>query len=129
MPNVISACAILQASSFLFSSSIIWQNLSTFVSLFLKAKTGHHSWKPSLFRQFEINVFLLWEHPTYFPIVNSYNCCLVTKLCVTLCNPMDYLAWQTPLSMEFFQARILEWVAISYPSYCNTMCLNLFWLL
>ena len=27
---------------------------------------------------------------------------------------MDYIAQQAPLSMEFTQARILEWVSISY---------------
>ena len=31
----------------------------------------------------------------------------------TLCDPWT-TACQTPLSMEFFQARILEWVAISF---------------
>ena len=30
------------------------------------------------------------------------SCCyLVTKSCPTLCDPMDYIAWQAPLSMEF----------------------------
>ena len=33
--------------------------------------------------------------------------CLVTELCPTLCNPMD-------CSLPAFQARILEWVAISF---------------
>ena len=38
---------------------------------------------------------------------------LVTKLCPTLCNPMDY---NPPVSSVhgIFQARILEWVAISF---------------
>ena len=38
---------------------------------------------------------------------------LVAPLCLTLCNPMDY----SPLGSyvhEIFQARMLEWVAISY---------------
>ena len=30
--------------------------------------------------------------------------------CPTLCDPMGYIACQVPLSMRFFQARILEWV-------------------
>ena len=34
-----------------------------------------------------------------------------TQSCLTLCNPGAY---EAPLSMQFFQARILEWVAISY---------------
>ena len=39
---------------------------------------------------------------------------LVTQSCPTLCNPMDY---SPPGSSahEIFQARILEWVAISFP--------------
>ena len=37
--------------------------------------------------------------------------CLVTKSCPTLCNPME--PCQAPLSMGFFQARILEGVDIS----------------
>ena len=36
--------------------------------------------------------------------------CLVTQLCLTLCNPMDY-SHQAPLSMGILQARIMEWVA------------------
>ena len=28
-------------------------------------------------------------------------CCLVSKSCPTLCNPMDCVAHQAPLSMEF----------------------------
>ena len=38
---------------------------------------------------------------------------LVAQLCLTFCNPMDY----SPLGSsvhEIFQARMLEWVAISY---------------
>ena len=40
-------------------------------------------------------------------------CCLFTKLCLTLCNPMDC---GPPGSSVYgiFQARILEWVAISF---------------
>ena len=39
--------------------------------------------------------------------------CSVAQWCPPLCNHMD-IAHQTPLSVGFFQARILEWVAISY---------------
>ena len=34
--------------------------------------------------------------------------CLVAQACLTLCNLMDCIACQAPLSMEIFQARILE---------------------
>ena len=41
------------------------------------------------------------------------HACLVTKSCPTLCNPMNY---SPPGSLVhgIFQARILEWVAISF---------------
>ena len=39
--------------------------------------------------------------------------CSITQLCPTLCNPMD---WRLPGSSVhgIFQARILEWIAISF---------------
>ena len=39
---------------------------------------------------------------------------LFSQLPLTLCDPMDCIVCQAPLSMEFFQARILEWVAIPF---------------
>ena len=39
---------------------------------------------------------------------------LVAKLCPTLETPWT-VACQAPLSMGILQARILEWVAISFP--------------
>ena len=38
---------------------------------------------------------------------------LVTQLSPTICDPVD-CSPPGSLSMEFFQARILEWVAISF---------------
>ena len=38
--------------------------------------------------------------------------CLVTQLCPTLCDPMDCIACQAPLSLGILQARILERVAM-----------------
>ena len=40
-------------------------------------------------------------------------CCSVTKLCPTLCIPMDYSPPSSSVR-EFPQAKILEWVAISF---------------
>ena len=39
--------------------------------------------------------------------------CLVSQSCPTLCDPMD-CAHQAPLSIGIVQARILEWIAISF---------------
>ena len=43
----------------------------------------------------------------------SHSCCLVAKSCLTLCKPMDC---SLPGSSVYgiFQARMLEWVAISF---------------
>ena len=38
--------------------------------------------------------------------------CLVSKLCLTLCDPMDCSLPGSSVN-GFFQARILEWVAMS----------------
>ena len=38
---------------------------------------------------------------------------LVTESCPTLCDPMD-CPHQALLSMGFLQARVLEWVAVSF---------------
>ena len=40
-------------------------------------------------------------------------CVLVTELCLTLCDPMDYRFPGSSVH-ETLQARILEWVAISF---------------
>ena len=40
------------------------------------------------------------------------HACLIAYLCLALCDLMD-VACHTPLSTEFFQARIVDWVAIS----------------
>ena len=40
-------------------------------------------------------------------------CCLATKLCATLCDPMDYSLPGSSVHGSL-QARILEWVAISF---------------
>ena len=47
-------------------------------------------------------------------MMRSSSCCfLASKLCLTLCDPMDY---SLPVSSAhgILQARILEWVAISF---------------
>ena len=44
---------------------------------------------------------------------NVVVCCLVTKSCPTLCHPMD-CSWPRSSVHGIFQARTLEWVAISF---------------
>ena len=47
-----------------------------------------------------------------YPLSSSVCMCLVTQWCLNLCNPMDYIAHQVPLSMGILQASVLEWVAM-----------------
>ena len=49
------------------------------------------------------------KHHIFLP-----SCCVVTKSCPTVCNTMD-CSLPGPFVHENFQARILEWVAISFP--------------
>ena len=49
-------------------------------------------------------------------IVSFLSVRSVARLCLTLCNLMDCNSTGAPLSMEFFQARVLEWVAVSFSS-------------
>ena len=58
----------------------------------------------------------------YTPEVNIYEryhfcpllLCLVAKPCPTLCDPMDYVACQAPLSMGF--PRQEHWSRLPFPS-------------
>ena len=42
-------------------------------------------------------------------------CTLVAQSCPTLCNPMDYIAHQAPMSMEFFSKQEY-WSEYLFPS-------------
>ena len=51
--------------------------------------------------------------PPLYSIVIRLCCCWVTKSCLTLCDPMDCSLPGSSVH-GIFQARILEWVAISF---------------
>ena len=60
-------------------------------------------------------VFVQFLIPNMCNLYRCYwSCCLVAQLCPALCDLRDYIACQTPLSMGFPKARILEWVAIPF---------------
>ena len=52
----------------------------------------------------------MWFHCDIF----HHDVCSVAQSCPTFCNPLDCIAHQAPLSMEFSRATILAQVAISY---------------
>ena len=45
--------------------------------------------------------------------------CEVTQSCPILCNPMDYIAYQAPLSMGF--SRQEYWSGLPFPSPCASL--------
>ena len=49
--------------------------------------------------------------------------CSVAQWCPTLCNPMDCIQLVSSVH-GIFQARILEWVALSYSNYALHIFLN-----
>ena len=57
---------------------------------------------------------LLFVSPLHNCSISWFECCavLVTQLCLTLCNPMDYSAWGSSVH-GISHIRILEWDAIS----------------
>ena len=47
-------------------------------------------------------------------LLGRYHCwCWVAKVCLTLCHPIDH-SWPGSSFHQISQARILEWVAISF---------------
>ena len=60
----------------------------------------------------QMNLFTK-QNQTHRLMVTKCCCCLVTKLCPTLCDPVDYSPPGSSVC-GVAQARILEWAAISY---------------
>ena len=64
---------------------------------------------------FYILYYILFYICVYIHKTETVSLCftyLVTQSCPTLCNPVDSIAHQAPLSVGIFQVRILEWVAM-----------------
>ena len=67
-----------------------------------------------------LNIILIAEYSSIWSICHILYACLVAQSCSTLCDPMGR---SPPGSSDhgILQARILEWVAISYSNHilCN----------
>ena len=50
-----------------------------------------------------------WISKMWYIHTVEYHCCLVNKLCLTLCNPMDFSPSCSSVH-RIFPSRILEWV-------------------
>ena len=61
----------------------------------------------SIFTDFKIIAHLTCNRSLIFSLL------MCAQLYLILCNPMDYVAHQTPVH-GIFQAKLLKWVAISY---------------
>ena len=59
---------------------------------------------------FYISLFYLYGKTAWWPIESESE---VTKMSPTLCHPMDCSPWGSSIH-GILQARILEWVAISF---------------
>ena len=90
------------------SQLICGEVLFLFQSLMVKIKPGTviqqlESWGAMTFGP---------RTPLHLSLLVINRLCLVTQPCLTLCNPLDYSPRSYPVH-GLFQARILEWVAIS----------------
>ena len=85
IPQFLSACCILERGAI-----YLWYKLQNYFSTF------------SL-------VFWLYLLPFYFNFICAQSLCPVWHFAI----PWTITLLQVPLSMKFFQARMLEWVAIS----------------
>ena len=93
----------------LYMDSMAWGSHCPIASLGASSFTGWRCW---LLVSVRPHAAVKWYHPSALPFPSCY-CCLVTKSCPTLCNPMDYSPPGSSVH-GISQARILEWVAVSF---------------
>ena len=93
---------ILFSSLMLISTTKLISHPINLASHHLKKQCSLYGWDPLL------------STGNYHNIANQLcYCCLVTELCPALVNPMDCSSSSVSVK-GIFQARILEWVAISF---------------
>ena len=102
----------------LFSCSVVSNSVTQWTAAHLTSLSITNFW--SLLKMFTESVMpssrLVLCHPLFLlpPIPPSISVCvLVAQSCPTLCEPMDCSPPRSSVH-EIFQARILEWVAISF---------------
>ena len=66
----------------------------------------------------------LFKTVFFFPVI-VFGCewVIVVQSCLTLCNPMDWSLSGSSVH-GFLQARLLEWVAISFSNGCQSWTIN-----
>ena len=110
-------CSTFTASSFRIcniSTGIPSPPLALFIVMLPKAHlTSHSRMSGSRWVITPSWICESWRSFLYSSSVYSCQWNEVTQLCLTLCDPMDLSLLRSP-AHGIFQARILEWVAISF---------------
>ena len=90
-----------------------WRNEWKVITTFVLGTTWSRGWNlqmrntaPTFLKR------LMSSEKLKMPVVNRFS--PVAQLCPALCDPMDCIVCQAPLSMGILQARILEWVAMPF---------------
>ena len=85
------------------------QFLPTSIAMDQQANSRHQDGSKGI-----LNIIFSWSESRKFLSLPLRSCvCSVAQPCLTLCNPMDYISPDSSVH-GIFQARILEWVAISH---------------
>ena len=66
----------------------------------------------------KLNHYVVQNDTSIMLCVNCGGCCLVSRLYLTLCNPLGYSPPGSSVH-GISQARILEWIAISFSRECS----------
>ena len=77
------------------------------------AEEIHRFWTILIFQHLRQPVIFFISESQHIVIIQSLTCVLLVQSCPTLCNPMDYSPPGSSIH-GMLQARILEWVAISF---------------
>ena len=101
--------------------------VSVLLGICLRILIGTHSLQPKSFRFISVVAWQPWSVHCFFlaipgswhfsewptEMITSMRVCSIAQSCPTVCNPMDYSLPGSSVH-GIFQARILEWVAISF---------------
>ena len=97
-------------------SSLVWSILSSpFFPSNSVRKIYHLKWTSKSWPCFKFLFHeLFWDIAWGQPLDSERPLCSVTQSCLTLCDPMNCSSPPGSTAHGIFQARIWEWVAISY---------------
>ena len=107
--NVVLLSAMQQSESDIYI--YIYMYICIYIHIHISTLLKIIFWYRSL-QEYWVDLPVLYIHPCWLSIL--YMCVFSCSVVSDSLRPHGlYIAFQAPLSMEFFQARISEWVAIS----------------